>query len=430
MTSLLTNNAAMTALTTLKSITTQLDTTSNRVSTGLRVSSAADNAAYWSIATTVRADNSSLGAVKDVLGLGSSSIDTAYNGINSIIENVKSLRTQLTSALSSNVDRAKVQVEIAAIQSTMKSTADSSVMSGQNWLSVDSSNAKFTATQKIVAGFSRDVTGGIKFSEVSINVGAAGGLKLYDAGASAGTSAKVTGPSSFGPSTDFTTAVSFTVNANGGGAVTVTLDAAKFPAGSGFDPTKVTNDQVVAEINKQLAADPKTTGAVSASLDSGGRLQFETTKLGASATVAVVFASAGLGYAAATQTGTGVAGTTATQGILDSVDAITNKSVSNIDISAASDAQVKAFITQVDKALAAMTNTATSLGSSKKQVDGQKAFIDTLMKANDRTIGTLVDADIEEESTKLKALQTQQQLGVQALSIANSASQNVLSLFR
>ena len=46
------------------------------------------------------------------------------------------------------------------------------------------------------------------------------------------------------------------------------------------------------------------------------------------------------------------------------------------------------------------------------------------MKANDRTIGTLVDADIEEESTKLKALQTQQQLAVQALSIANSGSQD------
>ncbi|KQQ26018.1 flagellin [Methylobacterium sp. Leaf125] len=429
MTSLLTNNAAMTALTTLKNITTQLDVTSNRVSTGLRVSSAADNAAYWSIATTVRADNGSLGAIKDVLGIGSSSIDTAYNGINAIIENVKNLRNQLTSALSSNVDRAKVQFEISAIQSTMKATADSSVMSGQNWLSVDSSSAKFAATQKITAGFSRDIAGGIKFSEVSINVGNAGGLKLYDAGASAGTSGKVTAAASFGPTTDVSTAIAFSVNA-GGGAVTVTLNAAKFPAASGFDPTKVTSDQIVAEINNQLAADPKTNGAVTASLDEDGRLQFETTKLGASASVVVTFTAAGLGFGTTAQTGTGVAGTAASKGILDSVDAITGKSVSNIDISTATDAQVKAYITQVDKALAAMTNTATSLGSSKKQVDGQKAFIDTLMKANDRTIGTLVDADIEEESTKLKALQTQQQLGVQALSIANSASQNVLSLFR
>nr|WP_082473151.1 flagellin [Methylobacterium sp. Leaf85] len=52
------------------------------------------------------------------------------------------------------------------------------------------------------------------------------------------------------------------------------------------------------------------------------------------------------------------------------------------------------------------------------------------MDINTSSIGSLVDANIEEESTKLKALQTQQQLGVQALSIANSSSQNVLSLFR
>ncbi|MEQ4598496.1 MAG: flagellin, partial [Methylobacteriaceae bacterium] len=91
---------------------------------------------------------------------------------------------------------------------------------------------------------------------------------------------------------------------------------------------------------------------------------------------------------------------------------------------------LRAIVTQVEKVIAKVTDAGTKLGANKTQIDGQKSFIDTLMKANDRTIGTLVDADIEEESTKLKALQTQQQLGVQALSIANSASQNVLSLFR
>jgi flagellin len=88
------------------------------------------------------------------------------------------------------------------------------------------------------------------------------------------------------------------------------------------------------------------------------------------------------------------------------------------------------LINTVDKAIAAVTTAGTKLGANKTQIDGQKSFIDTLMKSNDRAIGILVDADIEEESTKLKALQTQQQLAVQTLSIANSASQNVLSLFR
>ena len=48
----------------------------------------------------------------------------------------------------------------------------------------------------------------------------------------------------------------------------------------------------------------------------------------------------------------------------------------------------------------------------------------------DKGVSKLVDADMNEESTKLKALQTQQQLGIQALSIANSNAQNILSLFR
>ncbi len=52
------------------------------------------------------------------------------------------------------------------------------------------------------------------------------------------------------------------------------------------------------------------------------------------------------------------------------------------------------------------------------------------MDAIDRGVGALVDADMNEESTKLQALQVQQQLGVQALSIANSSSQTILSLFQ
>ena len=116
MTSLLTNSAAMTALTTLKSINSNLDATSNRVSTGQRVSNAADNAAYWSIATTVRTDNASLSAVKDSLGLGSSAVDTAYNGLNSILSDLQNMRAKLQTALQPGVDRSKVQTEIAALQ--------------------------------------------------------------------------------------------------------------------------------------------------------------------------------------------------------------------------------------------------------------------------------------------------------------------------
>ncbi|TIW18165.1 MAG: flagellin, partial [Mesorhizobium sp.] len=73
---------------------------------------------------------------------------------------------------------------------------------------------------------------------------------------------------------------------------------------------------------------------------------------------------------------------------------------------------------------------ATVLGAAKSSIDLQKTFTSSLMDSIDRGVGQLVDADMNKESTRLQALQVQQQLGVQALSIANGSSQSILSLFR
>ncbi|KQT56977.1 flagellin [Methylobacterium sp. Leaf456] len=459
MTSLLTNISAMTALTTLKGINNQLDATSNRVSTGQRVSAASDNAAYWSIATTVRTDNASLSAVKDSLGLGSSAVDTAYNGLNSVLSDLQNMRAKLQTALQPGVDRAKVQTEIKAIQDKMRSTADSSTSSGQNWLSVDSSatNTAYQATQNVVAGFSRSPTGTVTFSTIGVDVNA---IKLYDVNAASittpATSAQVFGSTSLTGTTVFTggtanfsgtNEVSFNLLLDGGFTADILVNKTTM-ASAAADLTKVTTQEFLDAVNNQIAADTATTplaGKVSASLDSAGRLTFKTTAASATASVTIqnnavsagntlVDVGFGTGTAATdARSGKGsAAGTTAGKGILDTVQGA--YSISTIDISTLSgttgDATLGTIITQVEKAIAKVTDAGTKLGANKTQIDGQKTFVDTLMKANDRTIGILVDADIEEESTKLKALQTQQQLAVQALSIANSGSQNVLSLFR
>jgi flagellin len=77
-----------------------------------------------------------------------------------------------------------------------------------------------------------------------------------------------------------------------------------------------------------------------------------------------------------------------------------------------------------------MTTAATNLGAVQSRIDIQKDFVTGLMDAIERGVAQLVDADMNEESTKLQALQVKQQLGIQALSIANGNSQNILSLFR
>ncbi|WP_112664562.1 flagellin [Microvirga flavescens] len=389
MSSLLTNTSAMTALTTLKSIAGELDKTSSRISTGLKVSNAADNAAYWSIATTIRADNGSLGAVKDALGLGANSVDTAFNGMNSAIEDMKSIQSKLTAALSPNVDRNKIQTEIGAILNKMKSTADSSVVSGENWLSTDSGAGNYTSDRKIVASFTR-VDGAISVDTVNVSVD---DTKLYD---------KTT-----------------TASAGGGVDADITADKATFQAAE----TQWDTDLATWEASTKDAA-------AKTAYDTA-KTTFDTAK----ATYATAIDTAN---AAAVKDADGAGGILNKEwGVFGKDEDGANKayalSVDKIDISAIQNqdlSKLRAYIAVVDKALNAMTEAATTLGANKTQITSQTTFVESLIKSNERSIGTLVDADMEEESTRLKALQVQQQLGVQSLSIANSNTQSILSLFR
>ena len=88
------------------------------------------------------------------------------------------------------------------------------------------------------------------------------------------------------------------------------------------------------------------------------------------------------------------------------------------------------MISWVDDGIGKMTTAASSLGAVKQRTSMQKEFVNSLMNAITTGIGALVDADMNEESTKLQALQVQQQLGIQSLSIANQNSQQILSLFK
>jgi len=84
----------------------------------------------------------------------------------------------------------------------------------------------------------------------------------------------------------------------------------------------------------------------------------------------------------------------------------------------------------VETALSKLTDAGAVLGALTTRIDLQDDFASTLSDAIESGVSRLVDADMEEESAKLSALQTQQQLAVQSLSIANSSSQNILSLFQ
>lgn len=92
MTSILTNNAAIAALDILRNIGSELGTEQNRVSTGMRVASAADNAAYWSISTTMRSETMAMSAVTDSIGLAAAIVDTAYAAMETVHKSFVEIR--------------------------------------------------------------------------------------------------------------------------------------------------------------------------------------------------------------------------------------------------------------------------------------------------------------------------------------------------
>lgn len=179
-----TNIAAMTALQSLNSTNKQLLTTQNRVSTGFRVADASDNAAYWSIATTMRGDRSSISTVADALGLGAATAEIAAKGIESAITIAGKIKDKLVAARTPGVDRTKIQSEITELQESLKAVVDSATFNGQNWLKSDSADAA-DDNRTIVSSFSRASDGTISIGTITVDLGA---TRLVDSTSSTGAS--------------------------------------------------------------------------------------------------------------------------------------------------------------------------------------------------------------------------------------------------
>ncbi|WP_443096415.1 flagellin N-terminal helical domain-containing protein, partial [Sinorhizobium fredii] len=195
MTSILTNVAAMSALETLRSIGTNMETTQGRVSSGLRVGEASDNAAYWSIATTMRSDNMALSSVQDALGLGAAKVDTAYAGMESAIEVVKEIKAKIVAATEEGVDKAKVQEEITQLQDQLMSIAESASFSGENWIAGGVDTATSTLDATVVSGFVRDSSDAVsvKTTTYTLDGSTAGSMNVLFGGDATGAISATTG---------------------------------------------------------------------------------------------------------------------------------------------------------------------------------------------------------------------------------------------
>ena len=126
---------------------------------------------------------------------------------------------------------------------------------------------------------------------------------------------------------------------------------------------------------------------------------------------------------------------TDTSGNTTKTSAGTGVSVMGIDISKLSNsaqdlATLNAFQQQLDAAIQNVTTAASTLGTAQSRMQAQASFVASLQTSIKDGVGSLVDADLNQASTRLQALQVQQQLGVQSLSIANQSAQAILKLFQ
>ena len=149
-----------------------METTQGRVSSGLRVQTSSDNAAYWSIATTMRSDNKANAAVSDALGLGVAKVDVAYSGISSAIDVMNEFKAKLVAASEPGVDKQKVQKELDQFKEQLVSISASASFSGENWLKTDIADIYDTGlnTKSLVSSFVRGADGQIRLGTTDIDL--------------------------------------------------------------------------------------------------------------------------------------------------------------------------------------------------------------------------------------------------------------------
>lgn len=401
MSSILTNNSAMVALQTLKGINTSLAKTQDQISTGKNVGSARDNAAIWAISKVMESDVKGFKGIADSLSLGSSTVGVARQAAETVTDLLTDMKSKIVASQQSNVDRTKIQTDIAALKSQITSVVSAAQLGGLNL--VDGSNT----TVDFLASLDRTSTGvstsaiTVTAQDLSTGAYAAKGVLAGSDNASANNdtagfqldNATGTGLIVIDDSTD-TFAAGDKIEVNIGGKVaSYTVSAS--------DVAATTPADLVAAGLKN-AIDSLGISGLAVDYDSGspGNLAFANTGT-KDLTVSAQFKNAGSGGLAA---------------------------LSVIDVSTASGAT--AALGNIETLIQTSIDAATEFGSVQSRIDIQNTFVGKLSDSIKTGIGSLVDANMEEASARLQALQVQQQLGVQSLSIANQAPQSILSLFR
>jgi flagellin len=399
MSSINTNISAMVALDTLKGINKNLSQVQQEISTGKSINSAADNAAIWSISTVMESDVAGFEQISNSLNLGSATVGVARTAAEDVVSNLKGIRDNIIAAQEGNVDRSKIQTDISEAVAQITTTVNGAQFNGSNLLNESGSIS-------ILSSLDRGSDGSVTASKINVSkVNLTTNATAVTAGASVAGAASFT-TAQDASSSDLTNSTAIQVDAAGGNQTyAFTIDGEALTYETNASQTAEDIATGIAGVINQAVADGDITAGLTATATAGGAVQFTTTGTPADYTLSA----------------TGVTSTnTTTVGALAGLE--------TIDVT--SDAGAASALTAIEGFLTSAIDAAAQFGSKQGRIENQIDFVSSLSDSLKAGISTLTDANLEEASARLQALQVQQQLGVQALSIANQAPQALLSLFR
>ena len=441
MSSILTNNGAMVALQTLKSINNDLSKTQSMISTGKSVASAKDNSAVWAISKQMNSDVKGFKAISESLGLGQSTVAVARNAAETVTDLLTDIKAKIVAAQEQNVDRGKIQTDIEALTKQISSVVGAAQFNGLNLLDGSSQDVV-----KVLSSLDRGADGSVSSSSISVDrqnlsvtepvtsalfgttdptqavanaliKGTADtafidtiGTSNQTAVTSGGTEEIVIGQVYKGASYSITLS-DVDINVVGGGT---SKGSRTFEyVASADDGTADVARNLNAQISAFFGAATNGSLGYASSIDATDPSKIVLTN-------ATGASGAGTMTVAARAQLDGTPGSSAASGGLGALELL------DVTTDSGAVGALAAIDTLIDKAIDA----AAAFGSAQGRIETQTDFISQLTDSLKSGIGTLVDADMEEASARLQALQVQQQLGVQSLSIANQAPQSILSLFR
>ena len=397
MSSILTNNSAMVALQTLKGINKNMGQIQNEISTGKSVATAKDNAAVWAISKVMESDVAGFKGISDSLALGSSTVSVARQASETVTKLLTDIKGKVVAAQEANVDKAKIQTDIEALRDQIGAVVGAAQFNGLNLVNN-------TSVVNILSSLDRSSTGvaasniGITGKDLSI------GGYTAKAALDTGTSGVSTAGDTAGFSMDAATGTGSIVITNPtyveGDSLSVTIGNKTATYTFTAADVASTTPEDIAAIGLKTAIEGFGIAGLEIDYDSGTPGTLSLTNTGTvDLSASVQFKNAGAGGL----------------GALSGINVTTN---------------ALAALGSIETMIGTAIDAAASFGSAQKRIDIQADFIGKLSDAMKSGIGSMVDADMEETSARLQALQVQQQLGVQALSIANQSPQSVLSLFR